>query len=145
MIADNVKSWATKVSVFDMSGGYIGSGFFLEENKDIETCLVDIKGKQLVYNVKEYNIVKFGDPKPSAVIQAEELPLRLVSKGTYKMETGDVFLWRNGKGVLSIHTFHSDSGFGAKTYTDFDDVNGSSLIVNYSGICGVLETINEDR
>jgi len=93
MIADNVKSWATKVSVFDMSGGYIGSGFFLEENKDIETCLVDIKGKQLVYNVKEYNIVKFG----------------------------------------------------AKTYTDFDDVNGSSLIVNYSGICGVLETINEDR
>ena len=34
--------------------------------------------------------------------------------------------------------FHSDAGYGAKTFTDYDDATGSSLICNYSGVCGKL-------
>ncbi len=56
-----------------------------------------------------------------------------------KLEEGDVFLWRSGQtGKHSIHTFHSDAGYGAKTYTEFDKESECSLIVNYSGVCGVL-------
>ena len=52
---------------------------------------------------------------------------------------GDVFLWRsNSDGHVEIHTFHSDAGYGSKTYTIFNESDGSSILVNYSGICGVL-------
>lgn len=62
-------------------------------------------------------------------------------KEVSKLEKGDVFLWRSGMtGEYRIHTFHSDAGYGAKTFTEYDEENGSSLIVNYSGICGVLTT-----
>lgn len=64
-------------------------------------------------------------------------PLKL--KPVKKLKRGDVFLWQNGRaGQYEIHTFHSDSGYGAKTFTHYNDKDGSSLLVNYSGVCGVL-------
>lgn len=69
----------------------------------------------------------------------ENLPIKLIQKE--KLEQGDVFLWKsNTYGYFEIHTFHSDAGYGAKTYTNFNEKDGSSTLVNYSGICGVLET-----
>lgn len=41
-------------------------------------------------------------------------------------------------GKYEIHTFHSDVGYGAKTFTDYDDNNGSSVLVSYSGVIGGL-------
>lgn len=65
------------------------------------------------------------------------LPLTL--KSVKKLKRGDVFLWRSGMtGRYEIHTFHSDAGYGAKTFTNYNEKDGSSELVNYSGICGVL-------
>ena len=70
------------------------------------------------------------------------LPLTL--KPVKKLKRGDVFLWKSGMtGRYEIHTFHSDSGYGAKTFTSYNDKDGSSEVVNYSGICGVL--LGNDR
>lgn len=67
----------------------------------------------------------------------QELPV--VIKPVDELKRGDVFLWRSGmSGESQIHTFHSDAGYGAKTFTEYDERNESSVIVNYSGICGVL-------
>lgn len=66
------------------------------------------------------------------------LPIRM--KSVKKLKRGDVFLWRSGMtGRYEIHTFHSDAGYGAKTFTNYNEKDGSSELVNYSGICGVLE------
>jgi len=66
------------------------------------------------------------------------LPLTL--KPTNKLERGDVFLWRSGMtGRYETHTFHSDAGYGVKTFTDYNEKDGSSMLVNWSGVCGVLE------
>lgn len=60
-------------------------------------------------------------------------------KSFEKLERGDVFLWKSATtGKYEIHTFHSDAGYGAKTFTDYNEKDGSSILVNYSGICGVL-------
>ena len=65
------------------------------------------------------------------------LPLAL--KSVKKLKRGDVFLWRSGMtGRYEIHTFHSDAGYGAKTFTNYNEKDGGSELVNYSGICGVL-------
>lgn len=56
-----------------------------------------------------------------------------------ELQRGDVFLWINSKGEYQIHTFHSDIGYGAKTFTDYNEKDNSSIIVNYSGICGVIK------
>jgi hypothetical protein len=54
---------------------------------------------------------------------------------------GDVFLWRSAMtGRFEIHTFHSNAGYGVKTFTDYDDKTGNSLLVNWSGVCGIIET-----
>jgi len=69
----------------------------------------------------------------------KELPITLKEiKSTSDLKKGDVFLWRSMKGRYEIHTFHSDRGYGAKTYTEFNEDDGSSILVNYSGICGIL-------
>lgn len=71
-----------------------------------------------------------------------ELPIKLIQKE--KLEQGDVFLWQSAsRGIFEIHTFHSDAGYGAKTYTNYNEKDGSSVLVNYSGIRGVLDTINQ--
>lgn len=64
-------------------------------------------------------------------------PLKL--KPVKKLKKGDVFLWQSGMtGKYEIHTFHSDAGYGAKTFTQYNDKDGSSMLVNYSGVRGVL-------
>lgn len=71
-------------------------------------------------------------------VVSSSLPIRI--KSVKKLKRGDVFLWRSGMtGRYEIHTFHSDAGYGAKTFTDYNEKDGSSMLVNYSGICGVLE------
>ena len=70
------------------------------------------------------------------------LPLKL--KVVKKLKRGDVFLWRSAwTGKFEIHTFHSDSGYGAKTFTNYKEKDGSSVLVNYSGICGKLFVTQE--
>ncbi len=69
--------------------------------------------------------------------EINSLPITL--KGFTELEKGDVFLWKSRSGRYEIHTFHSDSGYGAKTFTNYNEKDGSSEIVNYSGICGILE------
>lgn len=64
-------------------------------------------------------------------------PIKIVRRE--KLKKGDFFLWRSAQtSRLEMHQFHSDAGYGAKTFTDYNEKTGSSLIVNYSGICGVL-------
>lgn len=75
----------------------------------------------------------------------EKQILKIKKIQTSKLKRGDVFLWQNQRtGKYEIHTFHSDAGYGAKTYTDFDEKDGSSLLVNYSGICGLIIADNEN-
>ena len=72
-------------------------------------------------------------------VEAKEeiLPLKLIAVD--KLKQGDVFLWKSEMtGKFEIHTFHSDAGYGVKTFTDYNEKDGSSLLVNYSGVCGVL-------
>jgi hypothetical protein len=53
------------------------------------------------------------------------------------LKKGDVFLWRSGMtGRYEIHTFHSDAGYGIKTFTQYNEKDHSSEVVNYSGVCG---------
>jgi hypothetical protein len=60
------------------------------------------------------------------------------------LKKGDTFLWRSGQtGKFEIHTFHSCAGYGAKTFTDYNEETGSSMLVNYSGICGIIESVNQ--
>lgn len=77
--------------------------------------------------------------KEALHIGGVSIPLFLKSVKTSELKKGDVFLWRRGMtGKFEIHTFHSDSGYGAKTFTNFNEKDGSSELVNYSGICGVF-------
>jgi len=55
-----------------------------------------------------------------------------------KLKKGDVFVWQSMSGHKEIHTFHSDAGYGAKTFTDYDATDESSLVVSYSGIIGKI-------
>lgn len=74
------------------------------------------------------------------VVDNEPLPLKL-DNSPKPLNKGDIFLWRSGmNGRYEIHTFHSDAGYGAKTFTQYNEEDGSSVLVNYSGICGVLVT-----
>lgn len=76
-------------------------------------------------------------PKPKLEPKLSELPLKL--KSVKKLKHGDVFLWQSGiSGRYELHTFHSDAGYGAKTYTEYNTKDGSSMVVNYSGILGVV-------
>lgn len=74
---------------------------------------------------------------------SESLPLRLILKPAKELKKGEIFLWRSAAtGQYEMHAFHSHAGYGAKTFTAYNEKDGSSLLVNYSGICGVL-AINE--
>jgi hypothetical protein len=73
-----------------------------------------------------------------------DLPINLKPiKSTDDLKRGDVFLWKSGQhGHFEIHTFKFDRGYGAQTFTESDGEGSGEMIVNYSGICGVIETIN---
>lgn len=75
------------------------------------------------------------------VLYAQERQTDWVSVEPYseKLKRGDIFIWQSGMtGKVEIHVFHSDAGYGAKTFTGYNEKNGSSEIVNYSGIRGIL-------
>lgn len=56
-----------------------------------------------------------------------------------KMQSGDLFLWFSSiRREYEIHKFHSDSGYRIKTFTDFNEETGSSLVVSRSGVCGKI-------
>lgn len=57
-----------------------------------------------------------------------------------KPKIGDIILWQNSNGKCELHTFHSDVGYGIKTFTDYNEVDGSSHIINWSGYRGVINT-----
>jgi len=69
-----------------------------------------------------------------------DLPITLKPvKKESDLKRGDVFLWKSQQtGKFEIHTYHSHAGYGAKTFTEFDEETGSSMLVNFSGICGIL-------
>ena len=48
-----------------------------------------------------------------------------------KPVNGDWFIFF-GDNETSLHQYHSDVGYGIKTYTDFNEVNGGSLILTSS-------------
>jgi len=59
-----------------------------------------------------------------------------------KLKMGDVFLWTSFyTGQVEIHTFHSDIGYGIKTFTDWKD--GASMVLSTSGIIGKLKVKND--
>jgi len=69
------------------------------------------------------------------------LPLMLSNE---ELEVGDAFLWRSGiDGRYKVHSFHSDAGYGIKTFTLWDKKDGSSLLVNHSGYCGKIVPVTE--
>lgn len=45
----------------------------------------------------------------------------------------DLLIWKN-----EIHRYHSDAGYGLKTYTDYSEKDGSSLVLNWSNLLGKL-------
>ena len=86
-------------------------------------------------------IVKYPDGSVSLAHKPLQLtdsrhPQRLViTEG--KPKKGDSFLWVSGlTGNAEIHKYHSDAGYGIKTYTMYDEKDNSSLIVNHSGCVG---------
>ncbi len=67
-------------------------------------------------------------------------------KRTRNLKTGDFFFWVSGQsGEFEIHQFHSDYGYGVKTFTDYNEKDGSSLIVNWSGVYGKIEPLQKNK
>lgn len=50
-----------------------------------------------------------------------------------KLKGGDYFVWKN-----EIHRYHSDAGYGIKTWTNYNKVDNSSIIVNHSNVVGKI-------
>ena len=68
--------------------------------------------------------------------------LYILSKA--ELQKGDWFIWQSGMtGDRELHQFHSDAGYGIKTYTEYDPKNESSLIVNWSGRLGKVEAATD--
>lgn len=73
--------------------------------------------------------IKFNQSDGHGSLNLELVPVN-------KMKEGDLFLWFSPmRREYEIHRFHSDSGYGIKTFTNYKE-DGSSLVVNYSGVCG---------
>lgn len=63
----------------------------------------------------------------------------LISKPYDDLINGDIILWRSRDGHFEIHTVHSFVGYGVKTYTGYNESDGSSVIVSLGGIVGVVQ------
>ena len=66
-------------------------------------------------------------------------PLNLCILSDRPISVGDWFLWVSTSGIKEIHRYHSDAGYGIKTYTEMDE-NGCSILVNHSGVLGRIES-----
>lgn len=99
---------------------------------------------QYIEAMQEYAEWYYEEQSKKCSIPTVSGSLPLTLKPVKKLKRGDVFLWRSGMtGRYEIHTFHSDAGYGVKTFTDYNEKDGSSMLVNWSGVCGVL--VGTDR
>ncbi len=109
-----------------------------EISEAAKLCIKDTEGDIIVDDMID-KVFYFNSGAKWALSRIPDNGLPIKLKKSEKLEKGDVFLWRSAmSGRFEIHTFHSDSGYGAKTFTGYNEKDGSSEIVNYSGICGVL-------
>ena len=61
---------------------------------------------------------------------------------TTELKKGDIFIWKSlMRGNIEVHIFHSDAGYGIKTMTEYNEKDGSSVLVNYSGVIGKIGDI----
>jgi len=60
-------------------------------------------------------------------------PISLNIISNEKLKSGDWFVWKN-----EIHQYHSDAGYGIKTWTCFNKKDNSSIIVNHSNVVGKI-------
>lgn len=100
-----------------------------------------IGGSPGAHKLDEYNWVL---PAMEEYLEAhlEKCPIEI--KRTRKLKRGDFFFWISGQsGKFEIHQFHSDAGYGVKTFTDYNEKDGSSLIVNWSGVYGKVEPLQK--
>jgi hypothetical protein len=109
-----------------------------EISEAAKLCIKDTEGDIIVDDMID-KVFYFNSGAKWALSRMPDNGLPIKLKKSEKLEKGDVFLWRSAmSGRFEIHTFHSDSGYVAKTFTRYNEKDGSSDIVNYSGICGVL-------
>lgn len=57
--------------------------------------------------------------------------INIISNETLK--GADWFVWKN-----EIHRYHSDAGYGIKTWTNYDIKDGSSVILSHSNVVGKI-------
>ncbi len=56
-----------------------------------------------------------------------------------EIKEGDWFIWQSAMhGTFEVHKYHSDAGYGMKTWTSYNKKDNSSLIVNWSGSRGKI-------
>lgn len=87
---------------------------------------------ELIDELKKNNNNK--DLKEDSIFSLAIAPIKSLNE----LNPGDIFVWqstRNPK-VFDVHAFHSDAGYGIKTFTDYNEKDGSSSIYNQSGFCG---------
>src|ERR1035437_1475858 len=60
-------------------------------------------------------------------------PISLNIISNEKLKSGDWFVWKN-----EIHQYHSDAGYGSKTWTNFNKKDNSSIILNHSNVVGKI-------
>ncbi len=70
-------------------------------------------------------------------IEPSEEPISIKKIQQSELKEWDYFLWHGREGA-EIHQFHSDAGYGIKTYTQYNEKDGSSLIVKWSGLAGKI-------
>ena len=77
--------------------------------------------------------IVFNESEGSGNLELDVLPAN-------EMQRGDLFLWYSQTNKkYEIHKFHSDSGYGIKTLTDYNVETGGSLVVNKTGFCGKIK------
>jgi hypothetical protein len=100
-----------------------------------------IGGSSGAHNLDEYSWIL---PAMQEYLDAHIEKYPIIIKRTRKLKRGDFFFWVSGSGKFEIHQFHSDAGYGVKTFTDYEEKDGSSLLVNWSGVYGKIEPLQKN-
>ena len=67
------------------------------------------------------------------------IPQHLYFTSDEEIKEGEYFLWQSAMtSVYEVYKYHSDAGYGIKTYTNYSDKDGSSVLVNHSGYRGKI-------
>lgn len=63
-----------------------------------------------------------------------------------EIKEGDWFIWQSqSSGTVEMHQMHSDAGYGIKTHTQYNEADGSSVIVNWSGLRGKVIATDDPK